>query len=129
MRILRAALIALSATAIPFSASAQSDAWTLPKSDFGGATPLNPERWMTFQDYPAASIRKKEQGYVMVSFEIDAKGKVTDCVVSRSSGYSRLDEVPCRLLKRRARFRPAVDSDGSPRATHGITAMSFRLPD
>lgn len=102
--------------------------WQMPENDFGGATPKNAEKWLTFRDYPASAMRANEQGYVVVSFEIDPKGKVRACEVKRSSGHSSLDEVPCKSLKSRARFTPATDNQGVAKATLGTASFPFWMP-
>lgn len=103
--------------------------WTLPPADYGGAKPLHPEAWYTFEDYPDAAVRRGEQGYVVVRYTITAGGRVGACAVARSSGSPRLDAVLCPLLQRRARFSPARDEHCTPRATTGTSAMQFWLPD
>jgi protein TonB len=102
--------------------------WDMPESDFGGAVPRHPEKWLTFQDYPAAAMRKHEQGFVVVNFDITDGGKVARCEVARSSGYKTLDDVPCRLLERRAQFDPATDASGAAMATKGTASFPFRIP-
>jgi protein TonB len=101
--------------------------WDLPKSDWGGAEPLNGP-WMTADDYPIESIKEDEQGYVTIDFTIGIDGKITDCRIIRSSGYRRLDVIPCNIMTRRAQFRPAVDAQGQPRPAHGTTSMMFWMP-
>jgi protein TonB len=102
--------------------------WTVPKSDFGGATPINIRSWIRYQDYPSVAVAGGEQGYVVVGFDIDVKGRVTNCAVTKSSGYERLDRVPCPMLTKRARFKPATDAGGAPRTTSASTSMSFWTP-
>lgn len=103
--------------------------WKIPESDFGGAQPLNRGEWYTFRDYPDAAVQNGEQGVVTIGFTIGPDGRITECQVVRSSGYARLDSVPCKLLKSRARFKPAVDAQGQPRTTNGYTFMMFWLPE
>ncbi|MFL6844107.1 MAG: TonB family protein [Allosphingosinicella sp.] len=110
------------------SAGAKRAPPTPPPSDYGGAAPLNQGKWFDFTDYPGEAIAAGEEGYVTVAFDILASGRVGRCEVARSSGSKRLDAVPCRLLRRRARFAPARGPDGAARATRGTTSMSFWLP-
>jgi len=99
--------------------------WRVPKSDFGGAKPLNLSGWYSAQDYPLTAIRAGEQGYVTVEFTIGDNGRPIRCRVVRSSGYPDLDAVPCRALMERAIFKPATDSNGHARETVASTSMSF----
>jgi TonB family protein len=107
------------------SASFGGSPWTLPKDDFGGAVPLNMKHWVTYDDYPDVAAKSGQQGYVTVSFAIGVDGRMTDCNVIRSSGYSILDAIPCKVLPKRARFAPAKDANGIPITTRGSTSMSF----
>jgi TonB family protein len=102
--------------------------WSEPKSDFGGAEPLNLDEWYTFKDYPQSAIDAADEGMVVIGFTVDINGRLTDCHVIQPSKHKTLDSVPCRVLSQRARFKPAVDSRGRPRATTGTTAMSFWMP-
>jgi len=104
---------------------AQAAPWKLPKSNWGGAKPRNLSSWYGYNDYPTAADRAGEQGYVTVAFDIGIDGRMANCTVVRSSGYSRLDAVPCKALPQRARFRPAKDASGRPVVTRGTTSMAF----
>jgi protein TonB len=83
---------------------------------------INPE------DYPASAQRAEEQGTVRVRLDVGANGRVTSCTVSSSSGSSALDAATCRILRSRARFTPARDSNGNP-APDTITSppITWRL--
>jgi TonB family protein len=111
-----------------FGTSLNAAPWPEPKSDFGGAEPLNLSSWYTFEDYPQSALAGNEQGMVVIGFTIGVNGRMTDCHVVQSSKHKDLDAVPCRVLTRRARFKPATDAQGQPRSTVGTTAMSFWTP-
>ena len=64
-------------------------------------------------DYPLAALRMHEQGKVDFRLDIDSTGAVAGCAVTHSSGSASLDEATCRILRERARFSPARDSDGN----------------
>jgi TonB family protein len=66
-------------------------------------------------DYPTDALRRHEQGKVDFRLDIDAAGAVAGCTVTHSSGSASLDEATCRILRERARFRPARDADGKAR--------------
>jgi protein TonB len=74
----------------------------------------SPVSWVTYQDYPAAALRAREQGVVGFRLDVDATGKVTDCTITRSTRSPVLDETSCGLLRRRGRFVPASDAHGQP---------------
>jgi TonB family protein len=121
MRLPALALVLL----ILIATSASAQPWVMPKSDFGGAIPLNRNTWYNFNDYPTDAMRAGEEGYVTVSFTIGTDGRMSECHVARSSGYADLDRIPCKVLPGRARFSPAKDASGAAVATHGATSMAF----
>jgi protein TonB len=121
------AIVAATLGLVPASAQ-QRPPWTTPPSDFGGATPILSRPLLRFSDYPTSAVREGQQGYVVVRFTITARGRAADCVVTRSSGFRRLDAVPCRLILARARFHPARDANGQARATIATTSMQFWMP-
>lgn len=88
---------------------------------------MNENLWIGAVDYPSDALRKGQQGNVIVAFDITVAGRATNCVVESSSGSPSLDRVPCRLLERNARFKPASDGSG-PKATKGRYSVAFRLP-
>jgi TonB family protein len=63
-------------------------------------------------DYPESSQRAGEEGIVQAQLAIDKRGRVTNCTVIRSA-TKQLDRATCNLLKRRARFTPARDVNGT----------------
>ena len=80
-------------------------------------------------DYPEAALRHEEQGIVHYTLSIDPRGKVSNCVITRSSGSVALDDATCRVLQRRARFDPARDIDGKPVADLQTGRIRWKLPD
>lgn len=79
-------------------------------------------------DYPPAALRAEEQGMVTVAVTVSASGLVADCGIAGTSGSAMLDRTTCALLRRRARFHPALDADARP--TQGIyrTSITWRIP-
>ena len=95
-----------------------------------GATPRgNPGSWIRPDDYPARAMRAGEQGTVRFNLTIGPNGAVTACQIVGSSGSPTLDEATCRLVSRRARFNPAVDSTGAAVDGRYANAVSWRLPE
>jgi TonB family protein len=105
------AVAALLSQAVPVAPAVQ-DAPIPPK--MRKATPRGqPQNWLTDDDYPPESLRRHEFGAAKFSLAVDATGKVTDCHITGSSGYSALDELTCMLLRRRAVFNPGRDAEGT----------------
>jgi protein TonB len=83
-----------------------------------------PAPWLTalftVSDYPTEAIKNGWQGNVTVDLTVGPKGRATNCVVVVSSGHEVLDKTTCRILMRRARFKPATDASGQPVESHII---------
>lgn len=71
-------------------------------------------------DYPQSAIEREEEGAVTVRLTIGTNGRVSGCDVTSGSGSRSLDSTTCRVLRSRARFTPARDSNGNP-TTDSIT--------
>jgi protein TonB len=81
-------------------------------------------------DYPAEAQSKGEQGTAQAKLTVDTAGRVTDCVLIRRTGSRSLDEATCRILKNRARFKPARDSQGDPTTDTVVTPpITWRLEE
>nr|WP_294847506.1 energy transducer TonB [uncultured Sphingomonas sp.] len=63
-------------------------------------------------DYPRAALQSGASGTVSVRFTVLTSGRIANCRIAHSSGYSLLDETTCRLLTERLRFLPASDDHG-----------------
>lgn len=75
-------------------------------------------------DYPADAWKEQESGIVRVFLLVDEEGDVADCTVSAYVGNFSLANQTCALLSSRAKFNPALDSEGN--ATRGHFVQSFR---
>ncbi len=65
-----------------------------------------------FNVYPKESLDHGEQGTVFYHVRIDARGHPTECEITGSSGYHRLDDATCEMLMDRAQFTPRPDEKG-----------------
>ena len=63
-------------------------------------------------DYPAAAIAAGAEGTAQAQLTIGADGRVTGCTLTKSTGNGALDSATCNILRRRAKFVPAKDSNG-----------------
>jgi TonB family protein len=80
-----------------------------------GPQPRAPlQSYLTMADYPASALAQGEQGRPRFRLIVGVDGRVVNCVITASSGSSALDNTTCRLLRSRARFTPARDSQGNP---------------
>jgi len=79
-------------------------------------------------DYPAAALRTGQEGRVVVALGISETGRVRDCRIALSSGSAVLDATTCRILRSRARYRPALDVHGHAMADVDADEIVWRLP-
>lgn len=111
----------------------QRMAFNAPPRRAVAASPAVPQgsraSWIEADDYPAAALRSAQEGTVTVELAIASNGGVAGCGVVRSSGSSALDQTTCRVIQRRARYRPATGFDGRPIASFDRHTVRWTLPD
>jgi|GEM_PF-4364045 len=61
--------------------------------------------WIFPPDYPAALVAEGKEGTVEFQLSFSPEGRVTGCVIQKSSGTALLDAQACRLSLRRARAK------------------------
>src|SRR5690242_7849595 len=71
-------------------------------------------RYFSIDDYPAAAVGTGAHGLVRFTLTIGPDGRVIGCNITKSSGSSVLNMATCNIMRRRARYTPAMDSNGSP---------------
>ncbi|MGZ3199782.1 MAG: energy transducer TonB [Croceibacterium sp.] len=90
-----------------------------------GDSVVGPERIqgsLHYSDLPEGVLAPGQEATVEVIDRVEADGHVSRCRVEHSSGYRVLDNLACRLIEQRYRYRPARDSDG--RAVWSLEAHS-----
>ena len=65
-------------------------------------------------DYPAEARKHGWEGSVIADLTVDPQGRVSKCVIVKSSTYSVLDKATCQIMTARAHFYPARDAHGAP---------------
>lgn len=84
----------------------------------GGGGVATPARWISGRirdsDYPRGAWESGRGGIVYLRFVVAPSGRVGSCTVTRTSGSRDLDDVTCRLIVQRFRYRPARDAWGQP---------------
>src|SRR6476661_176867 len=63
-------------------------------------------------DYPASASAAEASGTAQATLTIGPDGRVVGCNLIRSTGNGALDSATCNILRRRAKFTPARDSNG-----------------
>lgn len=80
------------------------------------------------EDYPASAQAAGAEGTAQASLTIGADGRVSGCNITRSTGNGALDAATCSILRRRAKFSPAIDSNGRPTSdTVSTPPITWRL--
>jgi protein TonB len=64
-------------------------------------------------DYPASAQAAGAEGTSQASITIGPDGRVASCSIIRSSGNNALDAATCNIIRRRAKYIPARDSNGN----------------
>jgi protein TonB len=75
----------------------------------------------TANDYPSEALNRGQEGDAQFLLLIDENGKVAGCHVLIASGVPALDAMGCSVIRKRARFKPAVDSAGKPTRSTVVT--------
>ena len=65
-------------------------------------------------DYPASAQAAGAEGTAQATLTIGPDGHVVGCNLIKSTGNGALDSATCNILRRRAKFTPARDSNGNP---------------
>lgn len=68
----------------------------------------------TSDDYPDEAMAHNQEGKAQFQLFIDEKGKVAACYVLEPSGIPALDGLGCQVIRKRATFKPAIDTAGKP---------------
>lgn len=70
----------------------------------------NPGTWATPNDYPSRALREERTGTTGFRVTVGTDGRVVDCSITSSSGHADLDQATCDNVRRRARFKPAMEN-------------------
>src|SRR3546814_8358087 len=83
-------------------------------ADASSPAPIgNPADWFPADAYPPAAKASGAEGRTGFAVDIDAKGRVTSCSITESSGTALLDSTTCALVVMNGRFTPAHDAAGT----------------
>ena len=88
----------------------------------------NPGNWATTNDYPSVALQQEIEGTSGFSLTVGPDGRVSDCVITQSSGSPELDETTCTNVTRRARFEPALDASGTPTTGKYANRIRWQIP-
>ncbi|MCM8731457.1 TonB family protein [Hephaestia sp. GCM10023244] len=112
--------LALAGTASPVLAQSAPEAST--------PAPIgNPADWFAGDSYPPAAKAAGAEGRTGFAVDVDAKGRVTSCSITESSGTALLDSTTCALVVMNGRFSPAHDAAGKAIAGVWTSSMLWKL--
>ena len=80
------------------------------------------------KNYPTESLARGEQGIASFAVELDSDANIDTCVITKSSGFPRLDAATCDLIVVHAQFAPA-ESNGKRVATVRQGQIVWKLPE
>lgn len=107
----------LAAAALLVSACATSSAAPRDETDDKSreASITNDMEWLrkSYQSRPR-NLRRGVKGSVRMLITVRPSGKVSKCVIIRSSENAALDSYACRSVVRYGKFEPALDASGTP---------------
>lgn len=69
---------------------------------------------LSVDDFPFGLIGPGERASVRLGYVVETDGSVSDCRIHRSSGFTQVDAMACRLIEQRFRYRPARNAAGDP---------------
>lgn len=92
------------------------------------AQAINARSWITPQDYPTSALRENRSGHTGFRLTIAPEGKPMRCEIVYESGWNDIDQATCKLLMKRARFKPALDAQGKPTVAVYRNVHSFYIP-
>ena len=78
-------------------------------------------------DYPADALAKSEQGTVRFKVSVASSGRVSNCVITGSSGSASLDARTCDIMRTRSLFIPARDAAGRAIDADVESSVTWRL--
>ncbi len=104
-------------TAIDRCVASLQNEWNIGAANaakFAARASANLAQHFSNEDYPSVAIQNGQSGVVGYTLLIDEGGKVADCMLVETSGAAVLDAQTCAILIERAKFKPAVGTDGKP---------------
>lgn len=100
---------------------------------YGDGRGLSPPRWLRGRlrdsDYPPGLGEAGVWGRVHIRYVVETDGRVTNCLITRSSGSDVLDRTTCSLIEQRFRYDPARDRYGRPIRSNLIESYEWLVED
>lgn len=87
----------------------------------------SPASWLRSGDYPTNALLQGHNGLVQFRLDLDASGAVSGCRVLYRTNPDDFADLTCKILTKRARFSPALDSSGKPMRSYFVSKVHFRM--
>jgi len=87
----------------------------------------DPQKWLRSADYPKSMLSELRTGLVQFRLAIEPDGSISDCTIQQSTNPEDFSRTTCDLIKRRARFEPALDAAGQPIRSYWRGAVRWLL--
>ena len=84
--------------------------------------------WIRPDDYPDSAIRAGEQAILNFRLSVGPNGIPTNCEIVRFTKATEFDEISCKRMLERARFEPALDSQGQAIKSVYFGTIRFVMP-
>lgn len=99
-----------------------------PSPQVRGPIPKDIGSWVgrIIGNYPSEAARNNLEGSARVKVTVDPQGRVTDCIVQKTSGHAILDEAACDGMRQFSVFNPAIDATGSPTSGGYSIIITYR---
>jgi protein TonB len=85
--------------------------------------------WVTTNDYRSSWINREMIGTAGFEVKVGTNGRAQSCLITRSSGHDALDKATCDLIRKRARFEPAKNSQGEKVGGTYASSVRWQLPE
>ena len=79
-------------------------------------------------EYPAESLRAKNEGAVTVQYTVSAEGKVIGTQVVKSSGFDALDQATMKAFSL-CKFKPGRNNEGIPIESSVKMKFIWKIPE
>jgi len=122
-------------TALPTNTAPPADKVTAPREGANSAPSTSPEQtWESRllatiernKRYPGAAQRQRQEDVIYVRFAVDRHGKVLNCAIERSRGFSLLDQEVLALLERSSPL-PAPPDEVSGERIEVVVPVEFYI--
>lgn len=92
------------------------------------ASPVeSPAEWLRSGDYPTTMLSAGKSAVVRFRLIVDELGGVTGCAIPSATKGEVFEKVTCEVLKKRARFTPALDAQGRAVASYYVNSVTWLM--